>query len=70
MTSDLKVAMRQLRKTPGFTVTAILTLAPVLIASARTSGSPFLVQGNGGLNFYIGNSPMGTGLPTVRPRAG
>src|SRR5262249_11907910 len=48
----------------------LFVLSPVVLIGARTTGSPLLLQGNGGLNFYIGNSPQGTGLPTIRPRAG
>jgi tetratricopeptide (TPR) repeat protein len=44
-----------------------LVLLPVTIASWRASGAPMLVQGHGGFNFSIGNSPAGTGLPTARP---
>lgn len=47
-----------------------LALLPVTIANWLTSRAPLLVQGHGGFNFYIGNSPSGTGLPTVRPGAG
>jgi tetratricopeptide (TPR) repeat protein len=44
-----------------------LVLLPVTIANWRASGAPLLVQGHGGFNFFIGNSPGGTGLPTARP---
>ena len=47
-----------------------LALLPVTAANWRASHAPLLVQGHGGFNFYIGNSPSGTGLPTVRPGAG
>ncbi len=46
-----------------------LVLLPVTVANWRASGAPLLVQGHGGFNFAIGNSPSGTGLPTVRPGA-
>ena len=46
-----------------------LVLLPVTVANWRASGAPLLVQGHGGFNFSIGNSPSGTGLPTVRPGA-
>jgi tetratricopeptide (TPR) repeat protein len=55
----------------GLAAAAIgLVLLPVTIANWRASGAPLLVQGHGGLNFSIGNSPAGTGLPTARPGAG
>jgi Flp pilus assembly protein TadD/4-amino-4-deoxy-L-arabinose transferase-like glycosyltransferase len=47
-----------------------LVLLPVTLANRRASGAPLLVQGHGGLNLFIGNSPAGTGLPTARPGAG
>jgi tetratricopeptide (TPR) repeat protein len=45
-------------------------LLPIALANRRATGSFLLVQGHGGLNFYMGNSPAGTGLPTARPGAG
>ena len=47
-----------------------LVLLPVTLANTRASDAPLLVQGHGGFNFFIGNSPSGTGLPTARPGAG
>jgi tetratricopeptide (TPR) repeat protein len=47
-----------------------LVLLPVALANRRATGTLLLVQGHGGLNFYIGNSTTGTGLPTARPGAG
>lgn len=44
-----------------------ISIAPVAIANVRSTRRPILIQGHGGLNYYIGNSPSGTGLPTVRP---
>ncbi|HEY6066132.1 MAG TPA: tetratricopeptide repeat protein, partial [Thermoanaerobaculia bacterium] len=48
------------------TATAVAVLAPVLVANWRATQSPFLVQGHGGLNFYIGNSPSGKGVASGR----
>lgn len=64
-----KRPMRSVARAAAVIGAALIVLLPVLLANARTSGSLLLVQGHGGLNFYIGNSPYGTGLPTVRPRA-
>lgn len=44
----------------------LLGLSPSLWMNARTARSPFLVQGHAGLNFYIGNSPAGTGSASSR----
>lgn len=46
-----------------------VVLLPVTVTNWRASHALLLVQGHGGFNFYIGNSPSGTGLPTVRPGA-
>jgi tetratricopeptide (TPR) repeat protein len=69
------VARREEWRKRGFRVAglaagaACLVLLPVTVANWRASGAPLLVQGHGGFNFSIGNSPSGTGLPTVRPGA-
>lgn len=46
-----------------------VTILPVTLANLRTTGAPLLVQGHGGFNFFIGNSPSRDGLPSVRPGA-
>ncbi|MEO8190165.1 MAG: tetratricopeptide repeat protein, partial [Acidobacteriota bacterium] len=45
----------------------LVPVLPVAVANARSTPRPVLIQGNGGLNFYIGNSPGGGGVPSVRP---
>jgi tetratricopeptide (TPR) repeat protein len=70
------LARREGWKRRGFRIaglaagTAALVLLPVTFANWRASGAPLLVQGHGGFNFYLGNSPDRTGLPTARPGAG
>jgi len=50
-----------------FVAAMIVPLVPVAVANRRATGSFILVQAHGGMNFYLGNSPVGTGLPTARP---
>ena len=70
------LARREAWKRRGFLMAGLaagavgLVLLPVTLANWRASGAPLLVQGHGGLNFFIGNSPAGTGLATARPGAG
>ncbi|MDQ6894171.1 MAG: tetratricopeptide repeat protein [Acidobacteriota bacterium] len=47
-----------------------LVVLPATLANVRATGTPMLVQGHGGFNFWIGNSPARDGLPSVRPGAG
>ncbi|HJW13975.1 MAG TPA: tetratricopeptide repeat protein, partial [Thermoanaerobaculia bacterium] len=57
-------------RTAGLAAAAAgLVLLPVTVANWRAGCAPLLIQGHGGFNFWIGNSPSGTGLPTVRPGA-
>jgi tetratricopeptide (TPR) repeat protein len=70
------LARRETWRRRGFLMASLaagaagLVLLPVTLANLRASGAPLLVQGHGGFNFFIGNSPSGTGLPTARPGAG
>ena len=48
------------------TAAALLMVLPVVAASWRRTGSLFLIQGNGGLSFYLGNSPSGRGVASGR----
>jgi Flp pilus assembly protein TadD/4-amino-4-deoxy-L-arabinose transferase-like glycosyltransferase len=45
---------------------ALIVAAPFALKTWQTSGQ-VVTQGFGGLNFYIGNSPMHTGTPSFRP---
>ena len=49
---------------------AAVIILPVTLQNLRAAGAPLLVQGHGGFNFWIGNSPSRDGLPSVRPGAG
>lgn len=44
----------------------LLVVGPVVWQISRANGTFVPVQGHGGLNFYIGNSPAGEGLPGKR----
>lgn len=44
----------------------LLVVGPVVWKISRVNGSFVPIQGHGGLNFYIGNSPAGEGLPDKR----
>ena len=48
---------------------AAVFVVPVTLVNLRATGAPLLVQGHGGFNFFIGNSPFRDGLPSVRPGA-
>jgi tetratricopeptide (TPR) repeat protein len=47
------------------TAACAVTVAPAVLQNWRTTGSPML-QGYGGMNFYLGNAPSGDGLPRAR----
>ena len=58
---------RGLEASALFALACAVPILPVAAANARASDHPVLIQGHGGMNFYIGNAPSGTGLATVRP---
>jgi cytochrome c-type biogenesis protein CcmH/NrfG len=62
---------RSVRRSLLLTLTGgfLLVVGPVLLYGALQSQS-LSIQGYGGLNFYIGNSPAHTGLPSFRLGAG
>lgn len=49
---------------------ALAVMAPALAHNHRLSGELFLLQRNGGLNFYLGNNPESNGIPYARPGGG
>ena len=46
---------------------AIAVVAPATIANWRTMHEWIPIQSAGGMNFYLGNSPLRDGLPSARP---
>jgi Flp pilus assembly protein TadD len=60
---------RRLAVTTAIVCGAFVVLAPALIKNWSASRT-FGVQGFGGLNFYIGNSPLHNGRPVFRLGAG
>ncbi len=63
------VGQRRLAVAAAFVGGAFLVLAPALINNWSASRTPG-IQGFGGLNFYIGNSPLHNGRPIFRLGAG
>lgn len=45
----------------------LIPILPVTIANYRANHKLVPIQAHGGLNFYQGNSPKGSGTPSVRP---
>ncbi len=45
----------------------LIPILPVTIANYRANQKLIPIQAHGGLNFYQGNSPSGSGTPSVRP---
>ncbi len=48
------------------TIATLLPIAPVTIANWKASGAFVLVQTNGGMSFYLGNSPRLDGTASAR----
>jgi hypothetical protein len=60
---------QQIRALTAFVAAYTVCVAPVLVKNWSVSGSP-TIQGYGGLNVYIGNSPLHDGRATFRLGAG
>ncbi|HKD11932.1 MAG TPA: tetratricopeptide repeat protein, partial [Thermoanaerobaculia bacterium] len=50
-----------------FAAGLLLPIVPVAVATRRATGSLLFVQSHGGMNFYLGNSPSGSGVASARP---
>ncbi|HEX6179381.1 MAG TPA: hypothetical protein VF057_13545, partial [Thermoanaerobaculia bacterium] len=50
----------------AFLIAAAIPIVPVLVLNTTTGGSP-AIQRAGGMNFYIGNSPLHDGTGWARP---
>ncbi len=50
-----------------FAAGLVLPIVPVAVASRRATGGFLFVQSHGGMNFYLGNSPAGSGVASARP---
>lgn len=58
---------RRLASAGALALAALLAILPITVTMSATTGSPFLIQGYGGLNFYMGNLPGSEGVPYARP---
>lgn len=56
----------RLRAAAILLASCLVVALPVTLAMSRTTGSVLLVQGYGGLNLYMGNSPGKDGTPWAR----
>ncbi|MEA2570459.1 MAG: hypothetical protein QOI24_2460 [Acidobacteriota bacterium] len=55
------------RKRLVVVVVCVATIAPVTMVNYMTTRTFIPVQAFGGINFYLGNSPLRDGLPSARP---
>ena len=67
----LLLLLRRVKPTLWLTVGLLASLAPVALRNVIVAGDWSLLSSQGGLNFYIGNNPLATGLyrpvPGVAP---
>ena len=62
----IKRRVTGLQLAASFAVGALVVIAPVVVKNWRVTGIP-MVQAYGGMNFYLGNRPAGTGTASARP---